>query len=102
MIQTEHLLKAQGLKGEHGYIPTHVVLFFNPPVPHNGLYYKVIRWEAVVNHENAVRQLVAGDNLDAGFTLGQTDVYFCNKILIWTATFRTERFPKLSSDTGRG
>ena len=50
----------------------------------HGLYYKVIRWEAVVKHEDAVRQLVAGDNLDAAFALGQTDLALLEAI--WAST----------------
>ena len=40
----------------------------------NGLYYEVLQWKAVKDHEDAVRQLIAGDNFDAAFALGQTDL----------------------------
>ena len=40
----------------------------------NGLYYEVLQWKAVRDHEDAVRQLIAGDNFDAAFSLGQTDI----------------------------
>ena len=40
----------------------------------NGVYYEVLQWKAVRDHEDAVRQLIAGDNFDAAFVLGQTDL----------------------------
>ena len=50
----------------------------------HGMYYEVIKWEAVSKHEGAVRQLIAGDNLDAAFALGQTDIALLEAI--WAST----------------
>ena len=36
----------------------------------NGMYYEVLAWGAVEKHPDAVRQLIAGDNLDADSLAG--------------------------------
>ena len=39
-----------------------------------GWFCEILKWEAVEKHEDAVRQLIAGDNMDARFALAETEI----------------------------
>ena len=40
----------------------------------HGMFYEVLAWEAVRDHGPALQALMAADNFDAGFALGQTEL----------------------------
>ena len=39
-----------------------------------GMFFMVVTFDMVKLHENHLRSLIAADNFDAGFALGQTDI----------------------------
>ena len=41
----------------------------------HGMFYEVLGWEATVQHAESLRALIAADNFDAGFALGQTEMH---------------------------
>ena len=41
----------------------------------HGMFYEVLGWEAARDHPEALRALIAADNFDAGFALGQTEMH---------------------------
>ena len=45
-----------------------------------GMFYEVLSWEAVEKDEADVRALMASDNFDAGFALGQTEIALLQSI----------------------
>ena len=41
----------------------------------HGMFYEVLGWEACEDDGDALRALIASDNFDAGFALGQTEMH---------------------------
>ena len=79
-----HLLSfLQALKSGTVYWDDTGDLMVPPPAHHcliehldKGMFFEVLKWEAVGKHEEAVRMLISRDNCDASSALAETEIQF--------------------------